>query len=105
MDTLAYLLNKFARKVTHMWRKAVVDLEDPLIRGSVAFVQILKRWRPRQQFIAQYAQRPHVNPLVVRLALNHLGRKVVQRPAKRSAPTMATSYRNVSHRSVPASVS
>eukprot|EP00968_Pinguiococcus_pyrenoidosus_P009874 scaffold770_cov255-Pinguiococcus_pyrenoidosus.AAC.27 len=65
-------------------RPLQVDLLDAPIRVRVRVR--LKGGRPHQELVAEDAERPDVDALVVRFAFHHLRRKVVQGPAERLTP-------------------
>lgn len=53
----------------------------------------LERGIPHQTLVTQHADAPQVHLLVVRMAFDHLGRKVIQSAAHGAPPTQKTSNR------------
>mmetsp|Transcript_100481 Transcript_100481/g.259520 ORF Transcript_100481/g.259520 Transcript_100481/m.259520 type:complete len:251 (-) Transcript_100481:232-984(-) len=64
-------------------REAQLQREDPVDKGHV--VRALERWATDHHLVEQHAAAPDVQRVVVALALDHLRRQVVERPAEGGA--------------------
>ena len=77
------VLEQLADEVLRTGREEVgelqVDLGDTTVRGLVALG--LERGLANQELVTQHPEAPDVDHFVVLLALDHLGRQVVERAA------------------------
>ena len=70
VDIMAYPCDKIATGRAHVGGEAQVDLGDPPIRLGVTFS--LEGRLADKEFIAENAETPQIDFLVVHLALDHL---------------------------------
>ena len=73
---MTYPCDEIATGRAHVGREAQVDLGYPPIRLAVTFS--LEGRLANEEFVAQHAETPQINFLVVHLAFNHLRGQIVE---------------------------